>query len=456
VGGRFLLRIEDTDLERSTPEFEVAILEGLAWLGVHWDEGPDIGGPVGPYRQSERYPRYRAYAERLREAGWAYPCFCSEERLDALREAQSAKHEKPAYDGKCRDLSADEIARRRAAGETPVLRFRVPEGETRFHDLVRGEVVFQNGDVDDWVMVRASGDPIYNFVVVCDDIDMRISHVMRGEEHLTNTPKQVLLYRALGATAPIFAHFPLMLGSDGKKLSKRSGDTALQDYRAKGYPPEAVLNFLCLQGWSLDDKTELFSIDELVRHFDPTHVGKRGAIFDLEKFLWMAGEYVRRDTLERVAERCAPFVVAAGLMSEAELASRRDFYLAAVASEKERIRVYSELPEKIAYLYASDAALPFRDDAEKAARKHPAARATLEAYLRWLAPELGAGEAKETLRERTRGWVAEQGLKMPALFQPLRCVLTGESGGPDLFDVMALLGAERTLLRIESGLARLG
>jgi glutamyl-tRNA synthetase len=454
--GKFLLRIEDTDVERSTPEFERAILEGLRWLGIEWDEGPDVGGPCGPYRQSERMARYQERAQELLNSGWAYRCFCSAERLERLRAEQEARREKPAYDGHCRSLDAGVAAQQLAARIPWVIRFRVPPGETRFHDLIRGDVAFQNAEVDDWVMVRSSGAPIYNFVVVCDDIDMRISHVMRGEEHLTNTPKQVLLYRALAQAPPIFAHFPLMLGVDGKKLSKRTGDTALQDYRDKGYPPEAVLNFLCLQGWALDDKTEIFSIDELVRHFDPADVGKRGAIFDLEKFQWMAGEYIRRDSLERVAARCANFVVQSGLLSQRDLELRRDFYLAAVASEKERIRTYSELPARIGYLFQpDDQRMAWSDEALRNAKKHPDAARCLREYRQWLQARVERALDPAALREATKAWLAERGLKTPVLFQPLRAALTGENGGPDNFEIMALLGAERTLKRLESAETRL-
>ncbi len=454
MGGQFLLRIEDTDRERSKPEYERSILEGLRWMGLEWDEGPDVGGPHGPYRQSERYERYRAAAQELLARGEAYLCFCSAERLEALREELTQAGRNPHYDGRCRALDARESARRQSAGEPAVLRFRVPEGRTRIEDWIRGEVVFENREVEDWVMVRSSGDPIYNFVVVVDDMDMAITHVMRGEEHLTNTPKQVLLYQAFGRTPPVFAHLPLMLGKDKKKLSKRTGDTSLQDYRDKGYPPEAVQNFLSLQGWALDDKTTLFSLAQLVERFDPHDVSPSGSIFDPEKFLWMAGEYIRLDGLERVAERCAPFVEAAGLASAAELARRRDWYLAAVASEKDRIKLYSELPGRIAYLFAPDDELPYQDAALAAARKHSGRVATLTGYLEWLAPRLEPLEPAR-LREATKAWVQEHALAMPALFQPLRCALTGVPGGVDLFEAMALLGPVRVRTRIERALTRL-
>ncbi len=455
-GGTFLLRVEDTDRERSTQAFEDAILDGLKWLGIDWDEGPDLGGPFAPYRQSERLERHRELAAKLLEEGASYRCFCSSERITKLRDEQRASGQNPAYDKTCRGLERAVSEARAAAGEPFVQRFRVPEGSTTFADDVRGTVTFPNADVDDWIMVRADDTPTYNFVVVCDDADMQVTHVLRGDDHLTNTPKQVLLYRALGLEVPGFAHLPLMLGKDGKKLSKRTGDTALQDYRDKGYPPEAVVNFLCLQGWALDDHTEIFSTDELVANFSPKDVGKSGASFDPEKFLWMAGEYLRNDSLERVTHRCAPFVVAAGLMTVAEVEERKDWLAEAVASERERIHLYSELPARIAYLFEDDAELTWQDAALKNANKHAGAADTLASYLAWLRPRLVAPLDKDALRVSSREWAAEHSLKIPALFQPLRLVLTGAAGGPDFFDVMSLLGPERCAARIEAGIARLG
>jgi nondiscriminating glutamyl-tRNA synthetase len=413
-----------------------------------------VGGDHGPYRQSARAERYRAAARELVEKRAAYLCFCTAERLEALRAERSAAGENPTYDGRCRALDPAESARRQAAGEPAVVRFRVPEGRTRIDDWIRGEVVFDNREVEDWVMVRSSGDPIYNFVVVVDDADMAITHVLRGEEHLTNTPKQMLLYQAFGRTPPVFAHLPLMLGKDKKKLSKRTGDTSLQDYRDKGYPPEAVQNFLSLQGWALDDKTTLFSLGELVERFDPHDVSPSGSIFDPEKFLWMAGEYIRLDSVARVAERCTPFVERAGLATVAELQERRDWFNAAVASEKERIKLYSELPARIAYLFVPDEELPYQDDALANARKHGERVATLTGYLEWLAPQLEPLEPA-SLRDATKAWVKARGLALPALFQPLRCALTGAAGGVDLFEAMALLGPARVRTRIALALTRL-
>jgi nondiscriminating glutamyl-tRNA synthetase len=457
MGGSMVLRIEDTDPIRSKKEYEVAILDGLKRMGMDWDEGPDVGGPFGPYRQTERFERYLGVAASLFQAGWAYRCFCSSERLVELREAQMERKENPRYDGCCKDLPKEAADARVAAGERAVLRFSVPEGQTTFTDLIRGEVTFQNTEVDDWIMVRADGAPTYNFVVVVDDSDMEITHVMRGEEHLTNTPKQVLIFRALGLDVPLYAHLPLMLGKDGKKLSKRTGDTALQDYLDLGYPPEAVLNFLCLQGWALDGENDIFSIEELVKNFTPESVAKGGSIFDPEKFKWMAGEYVRRDSVERLAERCGPYMTAAGLMTREELVERNEWFLRAVKVEQERFSLYSELPGRLAYLFAGDGDVEWDQKAEQGARKHEGGAAILADFATWLASQFDGGDAVDpgALGAATKEWIGERGLKIPGLFQPLRCVLTGAAGGADLFEIIGLLGHEKTLARIAAGAARL-
>lgn len=452
-GGTFVLRIEDTDRTRSTAESEAAILEGLSWLGVGWDEGPDVGGPYAPYRQSERLERHHELAGRLVAEGHAYRCFCDAQRLEELRAEQQARKETSRYDGRCRDLDPEEAAGRAAAGEEHTVRFRVPPGETAFTDLVRGEVSFANAEVDDWVMVRRDGHPTYNFSVVCDDADMRISHVLRGEEHLVNTPKQILVHRALGWTPPRFAHLPLMLGKDRKKLSKRDGSVSLEDYRRQGYPRDAVINFLCLQGWALDGETEVFDVQRFVSNFDLSDVSKGGAVFDFDKFLWLAAEYLHHEPVEELADHCAPHVVEAGLMTAEGLAARRDWFVRVVAQEQERIRIYSELPGRIRFYFVDDEAVEYHAKAEKGARKHEGRVETLDAYRAWL--EEQELDDPATLAERTKAWAAERGLKIPALFQPLRCALTGLPGGPDLFEVMALLGRDAVLARLEAGTRRL-
>jgi glutamyl-tRNA synthetase len=453
-GGQFLLRIEDTDPERSTKEFETAILEGLRWLGIDWDEGPDVGGPHAPYHQRLRIERHREYATRLHALGRAYRCFCSRERLEELSKAQEAAKQRLAYDGLCRRLPQAE-SDRRAADEPFVTRFAVPEGETRFFDHVRGECVFQNAEVEDWVMVRSDGNPTYNFVVVCDDIDMEITHVFRGEEHLVNTPKQVLLYKAFEAKVPEFGHLPLMLGTDKKKLSKRTGDTALQDYRDKGYPKAAIVNFLCLQGWAIDGERVVFSVDELVQRFDIKDVQKAGAIFDLDKFIWLAGEYIRHEPLETLAANCAPFVLQSGLMSAADIDARREWWLSIVAAERERLRTYADLVGRMQYLFAPDVDLAWDAAGEAAARKHEIRVATLSGFHAWLAERAKAGYDPVKVRDEAKQWVAAQGWKIPQLFQPLRLALSGQMGGPDVFDMIGWLGVERSLARIADAARRL-
>ncbi|MFT5152633.1 MAG: nondiscriminating glutamyl-tRNA synthetase [Planctomycetota bacterium] len=453
-GGTFILRIEDTDAERSTAESEAAIIEGLSWLGIQWDEGPDVGGPYAPYRQSERSGGHLDRARNLLEGGHAYRCFCTRARLDELREGQQSRKETPRYDGHCKTVDTEESGRRADAGEPHTVRFNIPAGRTGFTDLVRGEVSFDNAEVDDWVMVRQDRRPTYNFVVVCDDADMHISHVLRGEEHLVNTPKQILLYRALDLEPPIFGHLPLMLGSDRKKLSKRTGDTSLGEYRAAGYPKEAIVNFLCLQGWALDGETEIFSNDQLLAAFEIGDVSKGGSIFDIDKFKWMSGEYIKVDDPQRLATRCLPFVVDAGLTDETSLQQRSDWFRDIVWGERERIRLYSELPARVAHYFADDATVEYQPKAEAGARKRDARVATLAAYREWL-QDRASDEEPEALAAASKEFVSERGLKIPELFQPLRCALTGQPGGRDLFELMSLLGRDSSIARIEAGILRL-
>ncbi|HJO26459.1 MAG TPA: glutamate--tRNA ligase [Planctomycetota bacterium] len=454
-GGGFILRVEDTDKSRNSAESQAAILDGLAWLGLDWDEGPDVGGPHGPYLQSERLAGHLEMVDRLLSSGDAYRDFSTAEELDAWRAEQQAAKQRRAYRGRDRDLTADESAARAAAGEQYAVRFRIEEGESSFTDLVRGSVTIPHGEIDDWVILRRGGGPTYNFVVVCDDAAMEISHVLRGEEHLVNTPKQLLLYQALELPAPTFGHLPLMLGSGGRKLSKRDGHTSLGDYRELGYPPEAIVNYLALQGWALDGEREVFSVEELTAAFDPSKVSKAGAVFDQDKFLWLAGEYIRADSVTRLAERCAPFIAAAGLATEEELAERTDWWHSVVAQEQERIRLYSELPGRVAYLFAADAALEYSPKAEKNARRHESCTATLAAFAEFIASFGAQLPAADALAEATKAWMAERELPFPAFGQPVRCALTGMPGGPDLFETVALLGSERTLARLAAAQERL-
>ncbi|QDU84503.1 Glutamate--tRNA ligase [Planctomycetes bacterium Pla163] len=458
-GGRFVLRVEDTDPERSKREYEDAILDGFRWLGIDWDEGPDVGGPFAPYRQSERAGRHLERAHELVAKGLAYRCFATAEELGELRAGQEARKETLRYDGRYRTLDAAEAERRAAAGEAHTIRFRVPDqdsgGETVFDDSIRGRVRFSHAEVEDWIMVRTDGSPTYNFVCVCDDADMQITHVVRGEEHLVNTPKQILLFRALGLEPPVYAHLPLILGTDGKKMSKRTGDTALEAYRVAGHPPEAVVNFLCLQGWALDGEREVFDRSELVEHFDVKDVSKGGSIFDPDKLAWLSGEYLRAEPLEQTLERAAPFLAAAGLLVDGDLEERADFWRLAIESIRERVRLYAEIPAKLAFLFAPDSVLPWDAGAEAKTRANAGAADVLEGLASFLADLPDERFRRATLADELKQWCASQGHKLGAVFQPLRTALTGEPGGPELADVLVLLGRGRSVARLTAAVGRL-
>jgi glutamyl-tRNA synthetase len=454
-GGKFIMRIEDTDLGRSTEVSEKAILEGLEWLGLDWDEGPDKGGPFEPYHQTQRVVRHLELGEQLLASGHAYRDFSTPEELDAWRAAQEARKQREAYRGSDRDLDPAESQRRAAGGESFATRFRIPEGESSFTDLVRGKVTIPHFEIDDWVMVRRGGEaPTYNFVVVCDDFDMQISHVFRGEEHLVNTPKQLLVYAALGKEAPEFGHLPLMLGTDRKKLSKRTGDTALGDYEAKGYPKAAIVNFLALQGWALDGENDLFTREQFVAAFDIGDVSKAGAVFDPKKFLWMAGEYLRQESPAVLLEHVLPFVLEEGLMTSAEIDERREWLTQVAVSVQDRLQLYSEFPVWIAHFFAADDQVPYDAKAEKGARKRERGVELLDGFLAAL--ESGALQGEPAaLASATKEWIETQDAKIPELFQPLRCALTGMPGGPDIFETMALLGLASAKARIRAAMDRL-
>jgi glutamyl-tRNA synthetase len=316
-GGSFILRIEDTDLSRSTEEAIEAIMTDLRWLGLDWDEGPDAGGDHWPYRQTGRYALYHDAARRLLREGYAYRCFCSPEELKERREKALREGRNPMYDRRCRRIPEEEARRMEEEGRPYALRFRVPEeGETTVHDLVRGEVVFRNREIEDFVLLRNDGTPTYNLAVVVDDIDMHITHVVRGDDHLSNTPKQLLIYRALGKEPPAFAHLPMIVGTDGKPLSKRHGDVAVGYYREAGFLPEAMLNFLALLGWSLDDSTTLMNLDTLVTNFSLERVSSKPAVWDTDKLYWMNAQYIMAMGDHELAEAMRPFLVREGLLGE--------------------------------------------------------------------------------------------------------------------------------------------
>jgi nondiscriminating glutamyl-tRNA synthetase len=430
IPGIFILRIEDTDVERSTRESEEAIERDLRWLGLDWDEGPGAGGSHGPYRQSERLHLYQSYAKELLGAGFAYYCFCSMEQLEAERQAAVDEGRPVQYSGTCRNLPQEEVTARIAAGEQPATRFRVPEGtEIAFTDLVRGEVRFQNEVIGDPIIVRADGTPAYNFAVVVDDALMEVTHVVRGEDHLSNTPRQLLLYEALGFTPPQFAHLALVMGPDHSPLSKRHGATSVEEFRAKGYLPEALVNYLALIGWSPGDNVELMSVDELARHFSLERVGHSPGVFDEEKLAWVNRHYLKSADPARIAELSVPFFNAAGVPMKPDERGTA-FLTGAMSMITASVDRLNQVPTRLAFLFDYDATRTLADAQVRAEMRADGARAVAAA----LAEELAAAPRLD--RERFRG-VASQvkartGQKAKALFHPMRVALTGRTEGPEL------------------------
>ena len=455
VGGTYVLRVEDTDAARSTTEFERDIIDNLHWLGIAWDEGPQAAGgedigPYGPYRQSQRMDRYRAEADRLLASGSAYRCYCTPEELDAVRSEQERTKQPPRYNGRCRNLSDAERAAFEAQKRTAVIRFAVPPEKVTFDDLVRGEVEFDNALLGDFVIVRADGMPLYQFVVVVDDAAMAITHVIRGEDHLSNTPKQIALYRALGYDVPRFAHIPLILNADRTKMSKRKSQTAMTAYREQGYLPEAMANFLAFLGWSPGTEEEIFTLDQLAERFDISKVHKGGAIFDADRLDYLNGVYIRSLADEQLALRLRPFlpdrVDDESILRLVPLVRERLVRLADVAP---LVGFLFETDVTVRSWYDADELLPKKRSAEDASLALSTARRTLE--------DLAEDDwAADVLESRMRGAAETMGWKAGDLFKPLRVAVTGRTVSPPLFESLELLGRPQSLARIDAALDALG
>ena len=452
TGGKFVLRIEDTDLERSSRESEENIKNALRWLGISWDEGVDAGGEYGPYRQTERLKIYADYTERLLASGKAYRCYCTDEELESERQDLMAKGQTPRYLGKCQHLSAAEETRLAAEGRKYTIRFRVPENQSiTFHDAVRGTVSFDSNGIGDFVIVKSDGLPVYNYAVVLDDALMHITHVIRAEEHLSNTPRQILIYEALGLTLPVFGHISLILGKDRSKMSKRHGATSVDQYRELGYLPEAVVNFLALLGWAPPGEQEIFSSEELIRLFSLEHVAKNPAVFDIDKLNWINSHYLKKLDIATLTDMAMPHLRQAGLI-EGELSAEK---LAWVRQVVEAVREYvsfaAQIPEHAAVFFQD--AVEMENDETAAILRDPDILGVMDAFLSRIADmdPLTGEQVHATLKAIGK----ELKLGGKKVFMPVRVALTGKMHGPELATLIPLLGVARTTARIKNSMARL-
>jgi glutamyl-tRNA synthetase len=455
-GGKFVLRIEDTDQTRLVPGAVDRILASLRWLGLDWDEGPEVGGPHGPYFQSERLEIYHKYANQLIESGRAYLCYCTPERLEALRTEQARLKQPPRYDGHCRDLSEADRQERAERGVKAVVRFKTPrEGKTSFDDVVRGHVTFENATLDDFIMIKSDGFPTYHLAVVVDDHLMEISHVLRAEEWLPSAPRHVLIYQALGWQPPLFAHLPMILGKDRSKLSKRHGATSLLDYADQGYLPDAMFNFLGLLGWSLDDHTEIISRELFIQHFSLERIVKNPAVFDLDKLTWMNGVYMRDLAPERLAELVRGRLER-DLPADVPRPLDEAYVLRMVPLIRERVKRLDDLKRFAEFFFLGDdlnyevsdlLGKAFAGRPQEAATALGAARERLVSIASW---------DEESLEGALRPLADELSLKAGDLFMLVRVAVTGGPVSPPLFQSMAILGREHCLARVDRAIDKLG
>jgi glutamyl-tRNA synthetase/nondiscriminating glutamyl-tRNA synthetase len=448
-GGAAILRIEDTDVERSEARYEALLIEDLHWLGLTWEEGPQMGGAHGPYRQSERLPLYAEHTERLLSEDKAYRCFCTPEQLEAERAAAVAAHQPQVYSGRCRAVSADESRKRAAAGELFAVRLRIPEHPIRFHDLVRGEVEFPAESVSDPVLVRSSGMPVYNYVVAVDDALMEITHVIRGDDHVSNTPKQVAIYEAFGWKVPEFAHLSTILGSDRERLSKRHGATSIASFREMGYLPEALMNYLALLGWGAEGGTrETFTPAELVAEFKLERVTASPAVFDMAKLDWLNRHYLKLRPIAEVAALAWPYFEQAGYLGSREKVSVEiaDWFERLVAALLPGVDHLDQLPAKAAFFFALDSAKTKADAENVALLGSEMGQRVVGAFTARAMAEPGPITA-ERFKALMNEVKAETGAKGKELFHPVRIVLTGAHSGPE-FDKIVPLMEEGAALRL--------
>ena len=444
--GKYVLRIEDTDLDRSSQAYIQNIYDSLKALGLNWDEGPDVGGPYGPYQQSERFDIYPKYAQKLIDAGYAYECFCTQEELDAEKQ-ESIKNKKPhVYSGRCRHLSEEEKAKLRAEGRKPSIRFHVPEsGETKFTDMVKGDLKFDNSLIGDFVIMKSNGTPTYNFAVVIDDMEMKISHIIRGEDHISNTAKQILIYEALGAEIPQFGHLGMILAPDRSKLSKRHGATAVSEFVEKGYLTEALLNFVALLGWSPSDGHEIKSLDEIIADFRINEVSSSNSIFEYDKLNWMNGQYIKKMDIKKLANLARPFLSMYDLSEMSE-----ENYEKMIEVTREPITILSDLVNDVKYFFGQDAEI--EPDVQTKILDSEDGQKVLR-YVVDNELDKWDFEDSEKLHEQLadlRAYFKEQGIKPKETMWAIRAAVTGRTHGADMVAILQILGKERSVRRIKA------
>ncbi|MGI6667494.1 MAG: glutamate--tRNA ligase [Bacillota bacterium] len=447
-GGKFILRIEDTDTERTIKDSAEKLMEAFRWLGLSWDEGPIVGGPKGPYYQSQRQDLYAKYAEELVAKGAAYKCYCTPEELAAEREKARLERKAPRYSGRCRSLTPDQVALFEGEGRKPVIRLRTrDEGVTVVHDLVHGDVTFRNEEIADFVIMKSDGFPTYNYACVIDDWQMGLTHVIRADEHLSNTPKQQWIYEALGAPMPKFAHVPMILAPDRSKLSKRHGAQTVEEFMDKGYLPEAILNYIVLLGWTPPDATkEMMTLSEMVELFDLDRVSSTPAVYDTTKMTWMNGQYLRMKTPKELMEMYIPVAEKLGLATEEELRGRGTWLRKVILALRERSKTIDEMVESSAFFFRSP------HEYDEAGVRKLFTKAGVTELLRKGAAALDAVQdwTLENVESSYRQLIAREGIKGGDIIHPTRLALSGKTVGPSLFDIIEILGKTESVARLKA------
>jgi glutamyl-tRNA synthetase len=447
-GGKFVLRVEDTDTERTVEDSAEKMMQAFRWLGLQWDEGPIVGGPAGPYYQSQREDLYRKYAESLVSKGFAYRCYCTPEELKAERQQAIAEKRPAVYSGRCRNLTPEQVAQYEAEGRKPTIRLVTPDtGSTVVHDLVHGEVAFPNEELSDWIIIKSDGFPTYNFACVIDDWLMGITHVIRADEHLSNTPKQMLVYKALSAPMPKFAHVPMILAPDRSKLSKRHGAQTVEEFREKGYFPEAILNYIVLLGWTPpDSEKEILSLDEMIEAFDLSRVSSTASVYDTTKLTWMNGYYMRMLSSDELLARYFPAAVSAGLGTREELSQKKDWLKRVALSLQERAKTMPEMVESSRFYFTAPS--EYEPKGERKYFTKPGVSSLLRKGAHVLS-QLTDWNA-EAEEKAYRDLIEKEGIKAGEIIHPTRLALTGKTAGPSLFEIIDILGKDEVVSRLNA------